>query len=204
MSESRVVSAPAFSPPPGTDANLARVLDLLTQSEARCRALERRQRRLYAGFALSLTLGLSAAIVGLSGAVAEDSPQVRPADQAAGPAPDLEARRQALLAPLPADQRQEIVDFAAKVQWLSEFMRASPEFDAGAAVALFLSMMVRDISSVPGMYQEMQVMNARMAAVPAMAAELQGINAKMSVMTSAMDSTMGRAGRMMPWMPFSP
>jgi len=198
------MSAPVSSPPPGTDANLARVLDLLTQSEARCSALERRQRRLYGGLALSLTLGLSATLVGLSGAVAEDSHQVRPADQAAGPAPDLEARRQALLAPLPADQRQEIVDFAAKVQWLSEFMRASPEFDAGAAVALFLSMMVRDISAVPGMYQEMQVMNARMAAVPAMAAELQGINAKMSVMTSAMDSTMGRAGRMMPWMPFSP
>jgi hypothetical protein len=151
-----------------------------------------------------LTLGLSATLVGLSGAVAEDRPQARPAELTVGSAPDLEARRQALLAQLPAEQRQEIGDFSAKVQWLHEFMRTSPEFDAGAAVALFLSMMVRDISSVPGMYQEMQVMNARMAAVPAMAAELQGINAKMSVMTSAMDSTMGRAGRMMPWMPFSP
>ena len=198
------MSALVPSPPLGPDRDLSRVLDLLTQSEARCRALERRQRRLYAGFAFVLTLGLSATFAGLSGAVAEDSPQTRSAEQTAGPAPDLEARRQTLLAQLPADQRQEISDFAAKVQWLSEFMRASPEFDAGAAVALFLSMMVRDISSVPGMYQEMQVMNARMAAVPAMAAELQGINAKMSVMTSAMDSTMGRAGRMMPWMPFSP
>ena len=194
------MSAPVSSPSPGPDPDLSRVLDLLAHSEARCRDLERRQRKLYAGFALALTLGLSATLVGLSGAVAEDSPQNR----AAEPAADLEARRQALLAKLPADQRQEIGDFAAKVQWLTEFMRASPDFDAGAAVALFLSMMVRDISAVPGMYQEMQVMNARMAAVPAMAAELQGINAKMSVMTNAMDSTMGRAGRMMPWMPFSP
>jgi hypothetical protein len=198
------MSIPVSSPLLGPDANLSRVLDLLAQSEARCRDLERRQRRLYAGFALALTLGLSATFVGLSGAIAEESPQTRAAEPTAGSAPDLEARRQALLAKLPADQRQEIGDFAAKVQWLSEFMHASPDFDAGAAVALFLSMMVRDISAVPGMYQEMQVMNARMAAVPAMAAELQGINAKMSVMTSAMDSTMGRAGRMMPWMPFSP
>jgi len=92
-----------------------------------------------------LTLGLSATLVGLSGAVAEDSHQVRPADQAAGPAPDLEARRQALLAQLPAEQRQEIGDFAAKIQWLHEFMRASPEFDAGAAVALFLSMILKRV-----------------------------------------------------------
>jgi hypothetical protein len=31
-----------------------------------------------------------------------------------------------------------------------------------------------------------------------------GWYAKMHVITASMDSTMGRAGRMMPWMPFSP
>ena len=184
------------------DPNLSRALDLLARSETRCRDLERRQRRLYAGFALVLTLSLGATIVGLTGAVAEDRPQERCAEPTS--AADLGARREALLSALPADKRRQVEEFAGQVQWLSEFMRASPDFDAGAAVALFLSMMARDVGAVPGMYQEMQVMNARMAAVPAMAAELQGINAKMSVMTSAMDSTMGRAGRMMPWMPFSP
>ena len=183
-----------------SDPNLSRILDLLARSEARCRDLERRQRRLYAGFALVVTLSLGAAVSGLSGAVAEDRHQVS-SEQTAS---ELEARREALLAVLPADKRRQVEDFSGQVQWLSEFMHASPDFDTGAAVALFLSMMARDVGAVPGMYQEMQAMNARMAAVPAMAAELQGINAKMSVMTNAMDSTMGRAGRMMPWMPFSP
>jgi hypothetical protein len=183
------------------DASLSCVLDLLARSEARCRDLERHQRRIYAGLALVLTLSLGATVAGLSGAVAEDKPLGRGSEPTAM---DLEARRQDLLATLPADKRRQVEDFAGQVQWLSAFMHASPDFDAGAAVALFLSMMVRDIGAVPGMYQEMQVMNARMAAVPAMAAELQGINAKMSVITGAMDSTMGRAGRMMPWMPFSP
>lgn len=186
---------------PNSDPNLSRILDLLARSEARCRDLERRQRRLYAGFALVVTLSLGAAVSGLSGAVAEDRHQVQGTEPTAA---EMEARREALLAVLPADKRRQVEDFSGQVQWLSEFMHASPDFDTGAAVALFLSMMARDVGAVPGMYQEMQVMNARMAAVPAMAAELQGINAKMSVMTNAMDSTMGRAGRMMPWMPFSP
>jgi hypothetical protein len=183
------------------DPNLSLALDLLARSERRCRDLERRQRRISAAVVLVLTLGLGATVAGLSGALAEDRPAVRGPESTVV---DLAARREALLSALPADKRKQVEEFSGQVQWLTEFMRASPDFDAGAAVALFLSMMVRDISAVPGMYQEMQVMNARMAAVPAMAAELQGINAKMSVMTSAMDSTMGRAGRMMPWMPFSP
>jgi len=38
-----------------------------------------------------------------------------------------------------------------------------------------------------------------MNALPVMAAEMQGMNAKMGIMAAGMDSTMGRAGRMMPW-----
>ena len=186
---------------PSPDPNLSLALDLLARSERRCRDLERRQRRISAAIVLVLTLGLGATVAGLSGALAEDRPPVRDPEPTVV---DLAARREALLSALPADKRKQVEEFSGQVQWLSEFMRASPDFDAGAAVALFLSMMARDVGAVPGMYQEMQVMNARMAAVPAMAAELQGINAKMSVMTSAMDSTMGRAGRMLPWMPFSP
>jgi hypothetical protein len=47
-------------------------------------------------------------------------------------------------------------------------------------------------------------MTGQMAAMPAIAAELAQIGAQMRVITAAMDSTMGRAGRMIPWMPFSP
>jgi hypothetical protein len=55
------------------------------------------------------------------------------------------------------------------------------------------------MESVPQMHAEMQVMNARMNALPFIANEVAGMNAKMGVITADMDSTMGRAGRMMPW-----
>jgi len=50
----------------------------------------------------------------------------------------------------------------------------------------------------------MAVHTDRMGVRPAIVAELNQINAKMHVITGTLDSTMGRAGRMMPWMPFSP
>lgn len=56
------------------------------------------------------------------------------------------------------------------MSWASQYTRSSPQFDAGAAIAL-----------------------------PFMANEVTGMNAKMGVMTADMDSTLGRAGRMMPW-----
>ncbi|MFZ0790106.1 MAG: hypothetical protein WAM94_10840 [Chromatiaceae bacterium] len=40
--------------------------------------------------------------------------------------------------------------------------------------------------------------------LPAIVAELAQINAKMHVITASMDSTMGRAGRMIPRVSFSP
>jgi hypothetical protein len=49
------------------------------------------------------------------------------------------------------------------------------------------------------MHAEMQVMNGKMNALPFLASEVAGMNAKMGVMAADMDSTMGRAGRMMPW-----
>jgi len=52
---------------------------------------------------------------------------------------------------------------------------------------------------VPKMQAEMQAMNAKMNAPPFMANEVAGMNAKMGLMAANMDSTMGRAGRMMPW-----
>ena len=81
--------------------------------------------------------------------------------------------------------------------------RVNVEHDPAAAVALFLSRMTTSVSAVPDMHREMQVMNTHMSAMPAIVAEMHAINAKLSVMTAAMDSTMGRTGRMAPWMPFS-
>jgi hypothetical protein len=53
------------------------------------------------------------------------------------------------------------------------------------------------------MRAEMQVMNAKMNALPVMVSEIQGMNAKMGVVAAGMDSTMGRAGRMLPTMPWN-
>lgn len=97
------------------------------------------------------------------------------------------------------DQRARIEEFEQQVVWLSQYMRSSSEFDAGAAIALFLANMSRSMDSVPKMHAEMQVMNAKMNALPVLANEVASINAKMAVMAANMDSTMGRAGRMMPW-----
>ena len=41
-------------------------------------------------------------------------------------------------------------------------------------------------------------MNTRMAALAAIVLEMQAINAKLAVIATAMDSTMGRTGRMLP------
>jgi hypothetical protein len=114
------------------------------------------------------------------------------------------AGRERLLGMLTARERVRLEQFEAQVEWLDDYMRASTDFNAGAAAARFLSEMPNDMSAVPSMHQEMQAMKARMAAVPAMVAETQAINAKLAVITGTMDSTMGRAGRMLPWMPFAP
>ena len=64
--------------------------------------------------------------------------------------------------------------------------------------------MGQSMNTMPSMEQQMRTMSGQMGALPAIVAELAQINAKMHVITATMDSTMGRAGRMMPWMPFSP
>jgi hypothetical protein len=96
---------------------------------------------------------------------------------------------------LPAEERARLAEFEQKVAWVSQYMRSSPQFDAGATIALFLGDVARAMESVP----KMQAMNAKMNALPFMANEVAGMNAKMGLMAADMDSTMGRAGRMMPW-----
>lgn len=113
-------------------------------------------------------------------------------------------QREALLSQLPAEDLEKIQAFEQQVTWLSQYMRSMDNFDPAAAVALFLSKMTTSVSAVPDMHREMQVMNTHMAAMPAIVAEMHAMNAKLSVMTAAMDSTMGRSGRMAPWIPFSP
>ncbi len=125
--------------------------------------------------------------------------RIPPVNDANDPYLSLAPRILALSRELAPDQRARIEEFEQQVVWLSQYMRSSSEFDAGAAIALFLANMSRSMDSVPKMHAEMQVMNAKMNALPVLANEVASINAKMAVMAANMDSTMGRAGRMMPW-----
>lgn len=117
---------------------------------------------------------------------------------------ELAAKRAELIAMLPAEKQRELESFEREVVWLSAYMHTWEQGQAGAVVALMLFKMAQSMSTMPSMEQQMRTMSGQMGALPAIVAELAQINAKMSVITASMDSTMGRAGRMMPWMPFAP
>jgi hypothetical protein len=123
------------------------------------------------------------------------------------------AERQRLLAMLPQDRQTRIVSFEQHMDWVRQYLDASADFDAGAAVTYFLADMGNSVSVMPAMYAEVrsmseemrridgqiQAMNAKMGALPMMATDVQGMHAQISIMAAGMDSTMGRAGRMFPF-----
>lgn len=113
-------------------------------------------------------------------------------------------RRAELIAMLPAEKRRELDAFEREVDWVNGYMQTWDQGKAGAVVAMMLYRMAKNMDTMPSMEQQMRTMSAQMGALPAIVAELNQINAKMNVITGTLDSTMGRAGRMMPWMPFSP
>jgi hypothetical protein len=117
--------------------------------------------------------------------------------------------REELIKGLPDEKRQRLDRFEQEVKWVSQYMQTWDKGMEGAVVALMLYKMSNSMESVPQMYDQMKVMNSLMTAMPAMATEMQRMNANMSVitanmgvMTQNMDSTMGRMGRSMPWMPW--
>jgi hypothetical protein len=186
-------------------ADVRELLQMLRDSQADCRrlmdeqhALRRSTRRYHLG------LLVIALVVVVSAAIARNDASPAPVSGTSQTVNSPATERARLLGMLTAQEREQLEQFEAKVRWLGEYMQASTDFNAGAAVALFLSKMAEDMSAVPEMHQEMQTMNVSMAAVPAMVAEMRAINAKLAVITATMDSTMGRAGRMFPWTPFTP
>lgn len=188
---------------PDLESCLDAALKLLRQSQELNQALLREQQRVLRRIRRQVAGAVVTALIAVvSVAMATGSQQL--ASGGGGAVSQVGPDRAQLLAMLSDQERAKLEQFETRVQWLSAYMKSNPDFDAGAAVALFLSEVAQNMEAVPKMHSEMQVMNARMAAVPAIVAEMQAINAKMAVMTGAMDSTMGRAGRMFPWMPFSP
>jgi hypothetical protein len=119
------------------------------------------------------------------------------------------ALREELMKQLPAENRQRLEQFEQEVKWVNQYMQTWDTGMEGAVVALMLYKMGKSMESVPEMYDQMKVMNTLMNAMPVMATEMQRMNANMAaitadmgVMTQNMDSTMGRMGRSMPWVPW--
>lgn len=144
----------------------------------------------------------------------------------------LEAERERLMGMLGSEERAQIEEFEEQIIWVRDYLKVFGDFDAGAAITLFLGQMSSSVKVMPAMHaevramrQEMQSingeitamsekmdalpilandvhgMNDKMHALTVLATEVQGIHRQVAIMAADMDSTMGRAGRMMPWMP---
>lgn len=195
-------SSTIAEPDPGTDLEeLARILaGELGAARAEARRERRRMRAMIAVLVVLLVGTLWSLLPSAPFAQSQRSPMLQPPLS-----PEVRAARRAeLIAMLPADRRRELETFEREVDWLSGYMQTWDQGQAGAVVALMLYRMSQSMEKMPSMEQQMRTMSAQMGALPAIVAELSQMNAKMSVITATMDSTMGRAGRMMPWMPFSP
>lgn len=180
-------------------------LHLLAEQLRSAREEVRRQRRRAQVMVLALASVLAAAVwtVLPPRSIAETRWAGTQAVVAATPE-DSAGRRADLLGMLPADTQRELEAFEREVDWVNRYMQTWEEGKAGAVVAIMLYRMAQNMSTMPAMEQQMRAMTGQMGALPAIVAELSQINAKMHVITATMDSTMGRAGRMMPWMPFAP
>lgn len=157
--------------------------------------------------ALTLALGLGLATLGgwvIPALIRAEPPEQSMLKSVSLDADPRAAQRAKLLTTLPPDRRRELESFERELTWLRDYMQTWDQGQAGAVAALMLFKMAQSMSSMPEMQEQMRTMSGQMGALPAIVAELSAINAKMHAIAASMDSTMGRAGRMMPWMPFAP
>jgi hypothetical protein len=182
---------------PSLDPTVLALARELAHSEVRCAALVRTRRWYLVGFVLAGALGFGAGAYVATTAGAQTQASAGAALPVAPTVVGL--TREQLMAMLPAEERVRLEVFEQKVAWVSQYMRSSPQFDAGAAIALFLHDMAQAMESMPKMQADMEVMNAKMNALPFMANEVAGMNARIGIVAANMDSTMGRAGRVLPW-----
>ena len=135
--------------------------------------------------------------------------------------PEADAlRREELFAQLTPEDRAYVEQFEQRQKWVSDYISANPDFDPGAAIALFLSEMSNSVKVMPNMYAEMsdmkkeiytmtqevrrmngevQTMNTKMNALPVLATDVQGLHRQVIFIADDIDSTMGQAGRLFPW-----
>jgi hypothetical protein len=185
----------------------------LQRFEARYEAGRRAERRLRFGLFLATLVILAGAVLVALAATTDFLAQIAPSRLAQSDPAAAEARHQRLLASLPAEERARLEAFEAEIRLVREYVEVSPDFNTGAAVTLVLFHMSRSVEVMPALYRvvaamggDIRTMNARLAemerkmdALPVLASEVQGMRGQMAVMAAGVDSTMGRAGRMLPW-----
>jgi len=184
------------------------LVQTLEHIEARHEKATRRQRWFFLWAATLVALVFCMTKEPVATAFAQAPAQLTP--QTAAPDPQTRAAmREELVKQLPDENRKRLDQFEQEVKWVSQYMQTWDTGMQGAVVALMLYKMGQSMESVPGMYDQMKVMNSLMTAMPVMATEMQRMNANISVMTANMgvmtqnmDSTMGGMGRSMPWMPW--
>jgi len=107
-----------------------------------------------------------------------------------------EAERIRLKELLPPESRAQIEEFEAQVKWVYDYLEVFNDFDAGAAITLFLGQISSSVKVMPAMHaevrsikQEMQsinnqilIMNEKMSALPVLAHDVQGMNGKMNAL----------------------
>ena len=184
------------------------LVQTIAQTEARHERAMRRQRWLFLLVAMLFSLAFYMTKEP-GAAVFAQAPAQSPPQTVNGDPESRAAMREELINALPDEKRQRLDRFEQEVKWVSQYMQTWDKGMEGAVVALMLYKMSNSMESVPQMYDQMKVMNSLMTAMPVMATEMQRMNANMSVitanmgvMTHNMDSTMGRMGRSMPWMPW--
>jgi hypothetical protein len=196
-----------------TAAAIAGLTAALQRFEERYETSRRAERRLRIGLFLAVLVIVGGAayftVVGTGSLLAQFAPfRIAQSDPAAA-----QQRREQLLANLPDEERGRLQKFEAQVRLVRENVEVSPDFDSGAAVALVLSNMSRSVEVMPELNRAVAAMAAdtraistcmgaidqKMDALPVLATEVQQMRGQMAVMAAGMDSTIGRAGRMLPW-----
>ncbi len=132
-------------------------------------------------------------------------------------------KRQQFMMSLAPKEYAQVKQFEQQHALISQYLAVNPDFNSGATVALFLSLMAQSMQIMPKLYEEMhsmkneiQAMNEKMNALPVLATDINAMRAQMSalpVLTNEindmnrhmynisrdLDATMGTAGRLIPW-----
>jgi hypothetical protein len=199
--------------PQDTAAAIAALTAALQRFEARYEAARRAEHRLRLGLFLAGLALLGGTLYLASASTTNFLARIAPPRIAESDPEAARLRRERLLASLPAEERERLLRFEAEARLVREYLDVSPDFDSGATVALMLSSMSGSVAVMPQLYgavaamagdmrtisTRMEDMDRKMNALPALTTEVQGMRGQMAVMAADVDSTMGRAGRMLPW-----